>query len=180
MEEKKTSLWAHAGVNGAILGVILSIYSIILYFLGYTFNKPAGYLSLFLFFAFVLWSSISYRKAKGSLTYGQALGYGTLVGLFSSIISGLFTYLMFAVIAPDLMDGLIAFNEQELMNSGLTDDQVEQMMEMQSGLFTPLIQSLLSVLNSTIMAFIFSLITSIFARKKPQEGFAGAMSGIDD
>ena len=56
--------------------------------------------------------------------------------------------------------------QQQMLDQGLTEDQVEQAMEMQKGFMKPWVMVLISIPALTFMGFIFSLITSIFLKRE--------------
>ncbi len=56
--------------------------------------------------------------------------------------------------------------QEQMLEQGLTEEQVEQATEMQKVFMTPAIMSAISILSLTFMGFVFSLITSIFLKKE--------------
>src|SRR5579863_2926402 len=59
------------------------------------------------FFIFFLWKAMQERKTEdygGTISYGQCLGTGVLVGLFAGIAVGIFMYVYSTTINPGMID----------------------------------------------------------------------------
>ncbi len=108
----------------------------------------------------------------GTITYGNALGFGVMLSLFAGIILAVFTFIQMTVIDPEYISKLIAIVEEELASKGMADDQIEMALEMQKKFMTPAFISISAIFRLVFMGFIFSLITSIFLKKEksPFEG----------
>jgi len=59
------------------------------------------------------------------ITFGQALGAGVIIFLYYAIIMAVFTYILYAVIDPDLIDKQLAFTEEQMMKKGMPEAAVE-------------------------------------------------------
>ncbi len=59
----------------------------------------------------------SYRDnyLHGYITYGQAVGAGVVIFLYYSIIMAIFTYILYAVIDPELTAKQLAFTEEMMV-----------------------------------------------------------------
>ncbi|MCF6241756.1 MAG: DUF4199 domain-containing protein [Bacteroidales bacterium] len=169
--EKNTNIWKNALNWGVILGIVLSIYSLIIYFLGATLEKWAAYPSYIIMIAGIIYATIQYRDnmLNGSITYGKALGFGTLVMLFAGIILAIYSYVLYTLIDPDLITRILEKAEEEMVNKGLPDEQIEMALEMQSKFMKPWIMSVMSIFGSVFAGFIISLFTSIFLKKEVQD-----------
>ncbi len=166
--EKNTNIWKNAMNWGFILGIALIIYSLIIYFLGATFEKWAAYPTYLIMIAGIIYATIQYRDTMldGSITYGKALGFGVLVMLFAGVISAVYTYVLYSFIDPDLITKSLEVIEEEMINKGMADEQIELALEMQSKFMKPGILAILSIPGSAFAGFIISLFTSIFLKKE--------------
>ncbi len=106
------------------------------------------------------------QEQGGYISYGRALGTGTLTVLFASVITAFFTLALFTVIDPGLMDRMMTMREMAMYESGLSDDQIDMAMNMAERFASPAILSLSGFAGSVFIGFIFSLITSIFLKKE--------------
>ncbi|MFO7924772.1 MAG: DUF4199 domain-containing protein [Bacteroidales bacterium] len=169
MEKNKQSSLLKSTMNyGAMLGLALIIYSLLLWMMDATTNKYLGYVSSLITIAGIVLATRAFRDQEqgGFITYGRALAVGTLTSVFAGIITGFFTYLLYTVIDPGLIDKTYAIMEQTYYEAGMSDDQTEVAMNMAKRFTNPLMMSLLGLLGSAFMGFIFSLITSIFLKKE--------------
>jgi uncharacterized membrane protein (DUF485 family) len=165
--EKNTNIWKNALNWGIIIGIVLIIYSLIMYFLGLSLQKWVAYINYILIIGGIIYSTIQYRDTvlDGSITYGKALGFGTLVIMFGSIITALYAYVFYKYIDPGMITKILEMAEEEMVNKGLPDEQIEMALEMQSKFMKPGLMALMSIPVSALMGFLFSLITSIFLKK---------------
>ena len=148
--EKKVSVWQATLNSGLILGFALVIYTLLLYFLDQTFNRSLGWVSILIIIIGLVLGIKSFRDdARGGImSYGQGIGAGTIVGLYAGIIGAIFTFLLYEVIDPDLVGKLLTVTEERFLKSGrFPEEMVDQMMERQKKLTTPLIMSIGAIIN---------------------------------
>jgi hypothetical protein len=171
MEEKKSGLWKNAMNWGLILGIALIIYSLLMFFLDLSLEKWVSWVSYLVIIGGIIVATKSYRDnvLGGTISYGQALGFGTLIVMFASIIGAIYFYVFVTVIDTEFIGKMLLMAEDQLMKQGLPDEQIEMAVEMQKKFMTPMIMSLVSIPSTTFMGFIISLITSIFLKKKSEE-----------
>jgi hypothetical protein len=167
--EQKVSVWKANLNNGIILGLAGIVFTLILYFLDLTFNKSLGYvfllISVFLLYYFIKTYRDNYLH--GVMTYGQSVGAGVVIFLYYSIISAIFTYLLYTVIDTDLTNKLLAFIEEEMLKTGkIPESSIDTVMEMQKKFIKPEIMAPFSIINNMLFGTIISLIVSIFTRKE--------------
>ncbi len=176
MENQGNPMLKHTMNYGLIMGVILVIVSLVTYLFG-VMKTPTwvNIINYAIIIAIIVWGTIKYRNEVlgGSITYGNALGFGVLITLFAGIIVAVFTLLLATVIDPDYADKLLVMAEEEMVKTGIPDEQMEMALDMQKKFMTPVFISLSSLFGMVLMGFIFSLITSIFL-KKEKSPFAGS------
>src|SRR4051812_47080981 len=89
---------------GTLFGLCGVAVFLLFYFIGLDMqSKMPSFSQYALLIFFIVIGIKSYRDEDlgGSISYGKALGTGTLIGLFGGIITGVFTLLFFTYIAPD-------------------------------------------------------------------------------
>jgi hypothetical protein len=77
-----------------------------------------------------------------------------------------FTYLLYAVIDPDLVDKQLAFAEEEMIKRGIPESAIEAGMKVQTKIMKPGIMAPLSIFGSMFQGLIMSLIVAAFVRKE--------------
>ena len=116
MEEKST-FWKSAMTYGLYLGIIVTLYSVLLYVTGQNTNKSLGYISFLLYAGGIVLAQIYYRnnELNRTISYGQALGFGVAVMLSAGIITALYNIIIFKI-DPSLIDQLKTMTEEKLKN----------------------------------------------------------------
>ena len=155
---------------GLITGLALIIYTLLLYATNNLLNQnfALGVINYIILIAGIIIGTRSYRdqSLSGYITYGKALGYGVVLCVFTGIVVGIFTYLLYEVIDPSLMEQNMKVIQEEMLNRGISPDQVEAMTEMQARFRTPFMMLIGSIFTYSLLGLIFSLVTSAFLKKE--------------
>jgi len=178
---KKSEFLKNSMTFGAITGLALIIVGVIAYILDLQNSTINSFLQYGVMIAGIFLGTRNFRDKInfGSITYGKALGSGVLICLFSSIIMALYNYIFLKYIDPDFIGKLLEMIENEMLKQGLPDNQVEMALEMQRKIMTPTWISIIIIPSLTFMGFLFSLVTSIFLKRKSNP-FDEAMREVDD
>lgn len=171
MEEKSVSIWKSTMFSGIYLAVALILLSVIFYATGNMFSKVAQYSSYPIIIAGIIWGQLSYRKELGGIsTYGQALTAGLLTMVFASIITSIYTYLLYAIIDPSLQEQMRIFTEEQMVAQGkVPEEQMEMALNMAAKFQTPTMMAVIGIFGGALIGLIISLITAIFIKKNPSD-----------
>ncbi len=171
MENQKVSPWKGNFNWGLIMGFSMIIFSTVLYFLDQIGNQKLGYISMIIMVVVLFLGIKAYRDTflGGYITYGQVLGAGVIIGLYSAVISGLFTILLYKFIDPDLVNKLYAISENKMLEQGVSEGQIEVAMKLTKKFLNPYIMAAMGLFSSPFMAFIFSLILGIFMKNEGEK-----------
>ncbi|MFN8241742.1 MAG: DUF4199 domain-containing protein [Bacteroidales bacterium] len=166
--EEKVSVWKANLTNGIILGLIGVVFSLLLYFLDQMTNKGLGYLLILVNFVILFFMIKSFRDnyRHGFLTYGQSLGAGVVILLYSTIISVIFTYILYKYIDPGLVAKSIAASEEAMVKRGMTQEQIDMGLTFTKKFMTPEIMAISGLVFGMFFGTIGVLIVSIFTRKE--------------
>jgi len=169
MEEKQGSVLRHAMTYGAIIGLILIIYSILLYLMKLTFNTYFGIIQYFILAGGIYLGTKAFRDnfMKGYLSYGKALGMGVLISVFVGIITVFFSFIHMRFIDPGIIDQYIVEMEETLLRRGMTDSQIDLAMETSVKMLTSVWSIPIGVTSFTLYGLVISLITSAFVKREP-------------
>lgn len=181
MQENKSIFWKNSMNFGAIAGLAFIVYAVILFVLGLSESRTAGYLNYLILIAGIFIGTKQYRDNynNGLISYKNALGSGTLISLFASIILAFYMYVFIEFIDTDALDKLMVLTEERLLDRGMPDDQIEAAMEINRKFMTPAFVAILTVPTFTFFGFLFSLITSAIL-KKEGDMFNTDMKQIED
>lgn len=166
--ENKVSPWKanlNAGVILALLGII---WTLALWFFDQTTNRSLGLIFLVVIIIGLFLGIRSYRDKylNGFITYSQSLGAGVIIMVYYSIISAVFAYILYKFIDPNLTDKMLAITEEQLLERGMAEGMIEQSMNIQKKIMTPLVLSISSLVSGIFMGTIFSLIISLFTKRE--------------
>jgi MFS superfamily sulfate permease-like transporter len=166
--EQSVNPWKANLTNGLILGLIGIVYALVIYFLDLSFNKWQGWIFIVIQIVILFYLVKSFRDnyRYGMITFGQALGAGVIIFLYYAIIMAVFTYILYAVIDPDLSDKQLAFLEEQMLKRGTPEAAVEAGMKINEKIMKPAIMAPLSIFGSMFQGVIMSLIVAAFVRKE--------------
>lgn len=168
--ETKRSLGQVSLTYGVITGIGLVLYSLLLYSLDAQGEKFVSLLGYVILIAGMIMGALNYRNKDmgGFMSYSQSLGITFLVGLFASIVAGIYTYLFFEFFAPEQIEVILRRVEEEMWksNQNLSDERFEMAMEYTKKFTTPLWLAIGSWFSNTAGALITGLIASIFLKKE--------------
>ena len=166
--ENQVSVWKANLNTGLILGLLGVVWTLFLWFIDQSMNQTLGLVFLVVIIAGLVLGIRSYRDKykNGFITYGQSLGAGVIIMLYYSIISAVFTYIMYSFIDPGMPEKMLAATEQRLLDRGMSEGIIEQSMNFQAKIMVPWVLSLSGLFNGVLSGTVFSLIISIFTRKE--------------
>jgi hypothetical protein len=176
--ENKPSLFQHTMTWGAITGIILIVYSLVLYLAHQTYNQALGFLSYVLLIAGIIIGSIAYRDKVlgGFISYKDAFVTGLLITIFAGILSSFFSFILIRYIDPSVVEQSIAKAEEKMINRGMSEDQVELAMEKTKEFMGSPLMVLVGLLSFAFIGTIISLITAAIVKKEKSPFDTGAQA----
>lgn len=179
--EQKSLFWKNSIKHGIIIGLGLIIYSVILYVLELNLNNVLNNLSYLILIAGFYFGTKAYRdkELNGHINYGKAFGYSMIILLIAAIISNVYGYIFMKFIDPDIVEKIKALSEEKMLERGMSDEQVEMSMKMQSKFMSPGIMMIFGFVWYMIFGTILALLTSIFV-KKQGDPYQSAMQDIEE
>lgn len=164
----KPNLLKSTMTSGAILGVVLVIFSLVIYMTNLTYVTGIGYISYLFIIGGIVLGIKNYRdqEQQGFISYSQALGAGMLTVMFASIIVAVFVYLLYSVIDPGLIEKGIEVARENMAKKNLNDEQVELAINMTKKFMSPGFIVIFTILGYAILGLIFSLIAAAFMKKE--------------
>ncbi|QQS50231.1 MAG: DUF4199 domain-containing protein [Bacteroidota bacterium] len=162
-------IYKHALTFGLSLGITLSLFELLGYFLGIVI-KPI--MSLIYIAVVVSMLIIAIRKFRdqaegGFLSFGNAF----LVSFFTCLIAGaIWAVYRFAeyTLAPGIIEETLLTLEEEFLKNNMSEDQIESIMKLYTLFFTPAVVAVTTfVFNMGFGGAILSLIfAAIYKREK--------------
>ncbi len=184
MENKPVSVWKGTINPALMLGFVLIIYTLILYFLDKTFDRSIvlgiiGFAISIVGYAFGI-RSFRNDSRGGILTYGQGVGAGTVIGLYVGIIVAVFGIILYNLIDPELIEKFFISQEEAMIQQGkIPESLIEQQMNLLKKIVTPVSLPLFGIFNYVFTGVIISLVASIFLRREG-DAFKKAMADVEE
>jgi high-affinity Fe2+/Pb2+ permease len=155
-----------------ILSVCGALFNLLMYFTGFQTEKLATgqyfqWLGIVMMFV-VLWLGIKAVRdeapAKG-MSYGRAVGTGTLIALFSGLISAGYSFVHFKFVNTEFADFQIAMLRTQWEARGLAEAQMEQAEKFTRAMMGPVAQAILTPIFVTLFGLVCSLIIAAFLKR---------------
>ncbi len=155
---------------GLILGGITVVYSLILWVFGLSLNKPLGYVNIVFTIGVMFYGTKVYRDKylDGYMSFGQAFSSNFLIALYAAIIGAVYTFLLFKLIDPGLINTIkeTAIEAAMQKNPNISQEQMEQGMSKVGFFMSPAFFGITSLFMGAILAAILGLIVSFFHKKE--------------
>lgn len=164
-----------------ILSVTGALFSLAMYFAGFQTDKlatgqwvqPLGIVVMFV----VLWMGIKAVRdeapAKG-MSYGRAVGTGTLISFYSGLISAIYSYIHFKFVNTEFADYQIAMARPKWEAAGMAEAQMEQVEKFTRAMMGPGVQAGLTPIFVTLFGLVCALIIAAFLKRPGTEEANGS------
>ncbi len=172
---------------GIIAGLVLIVYSLLLYFFDLMFYKPFLLNNVVSFLIVIVFMVIGTKHLRdrimhGSMSYGKAFLSAFLIGLFAMIISLIFSNILSYVIDPGIRDKAYQYSAEQMLKKGrFTEEQIEtkieQLKQMTSNLKYVLISQFFALLVIGLINAVIALVAAAFL-KKEGDTFTDAMREV--
>lgn len=158
-----------------IITIAQAVFSLLMYFAGFQTEKMATgqYLNWIAFpiTIVLLWMGIKAVREESpdkSLTYGEGVGAGVLISLYSGLMSGVYNFIHFKYIVPEFFDFQMELIRSKWTAAGINDTQLEQMENMTRKFMGPVATAIMTPVMSVIIGLIIALIlAAILKRSTP-------------
>jgi hypothetical protein len=164
-----------------ILTVCSIVLQLLLFFTGFQTEKLATgqylqYLGMVIM-AIVLWLGIKAvrdEKPERTMTFGQRVGAGVLISLYSGLMSAVYTFVHFTFINTSFAEYTIALTRTKWAARGLTQAQMEGAEAITRWTLQPGVLAVLGVVIAVLIGLILSLIISALLKGKTPGASEGA------
>ena len=171
-ETAKAPFWKPDLTYGAIVGFVGILLGVILYFLNLSMETWVQWLSLAVTLVVMIYCLTAYRKEYlgGYASFGQIYLMALVIGIISTILGAAFSYLLYTVIDPELLDKVrLMAEERVLSNPRIPENMHEDILDRMEGRFTPARMVRMALIWGTGMYAILGLILAAFIKKSKPE-----------
>jgi ABC-type sugar transport system permease subunit len=157
-----------------ICGALLNL---LLYFTGFQTEKLATgqyfqWLGFIMMFA-ILWLGIKAVRDEApekGMSYGRGVGTGTLISLYSGLMSSVYSFIHFKFVNPEFADYQLALIRPKWEAAGMGEAQMDQAEKMTRAMMGPVAQAILTPIMAVLFGLILSLIiAAILKRPAPDQ-----------
>src|SRR6478609_5869846 len=103
------------------------------------------------------------------ISYGKALGAGTLISLFSSLMSGVYNFIHLKFVNTQFVDYQMEVIRLQWEKAGMSSTQMEQAEGVTRMMMGPVVQGVMTVIMGTIFGVIISLIIAAILKRPAPE-----------
>lgn len=163
-------------VKYALLGSALSIvWTLIGYIMGNEMQEKLKWLSSIVMIAITVFCFVAAIKEEraandGFISFGKAFGTAFKTGLIMAALGAIFSYLYFAFINTEYMSFVLDKAREEMTNRGMSDDQIDMAVKMQSKFMTPAVMAGIAFIGGIIINLIAALIIAAAMKKENPAG----------
>lgn len=170
METSQKSVGSQAINYGIITGLVMVLYALIIYIFDATTNQYLGYGSYVILLIGIILATKTYRDKEndGYLNYSAGIGLGTLIALYASILSGIFTFVLYKYIDPQAIEPMLQQAKEEMYKRGIEGEQLDQSIAVTRQFLKPHWMAISGIFYTTIVGLILSLIVSVFFKRTEQ------------
>ena len=157
---------------GLITGITLIVYTTILYTLNLTTNGGLSIVIYGILIGGLVLGMRDYRTANdGYMTYSEGLGLGALLSAVAGFLSASFTVFYTQFIDTDFQARLAEQMREQLEEKNLSDEQIDQSIELVQKMQTPGLQFIFGLLGTILIGVVFSLAIAAFIRRNKANPF---------
>ena len=158
---------------GLITGIMLVVYSIILYTFNLTTNKALSLIIYGILIGGLILGMREYRANNGGyMTYGEGMGLGALLSAIAGLLSSAFTVFYTQIIDPGFQERMIGQVRDQMEGQGqLSDEQIDKAIELMQKFQSPGLQFLFGLLGTILIGVVLSLIIAAFIRRNKTNPF---------
>lgn len=159
------------GVKYGLIGGLLSILSGLLFYLLDMSNAvPAQIVGYVIMVGIFIATTIGLKKAQGGyITISDGIKNAVITALIFGAISALWYVVFTKFIDPSVMEKALTEAKMKMEESGLSDNQIKQQMEMTKKFMAPYIVIPMMLVFMSIFGIIIGLITSAIIKNERPE-----------
>lgn len=168
--EAPKSAWGVALKYAVITALASFIFSLLVYLMNLYTTTWINYLAYIILLAGLIFTVRERRDKElgGFITFGQAFGTGFLFCIITALIGVVTSYVMIQYIAPEMVEEILKVSEQNMIEKGVPEEQIEMAMSWTRRFMTPLWMAIWSIVMTTIFGAILSLVVArIMKRENP-------------
>ena len=168
--EKEPSVASVALKYGLLFGLVGVVFQAILMVTNLGDNRWLSSLGFVILIVGIVLAMKSYKEQNlGYMSYGQGLGIGALLSGVYGFCTGLFSWIYMEFVDPEYMGRMMEKQRVQMLEQGLSDEQVDAGMAMAENFQGPLVTVGGAAIVTLIFGFFLSLIISAIIKNSRPE-----------
>jgi ABC-type transport system involved in multi-copper enzyme maturation permease subunit len=164
-------------IYALILTICGALLNLLLFFTGFQTEKLATgqyfqWLGFVMMFA-ILWLGIKAVRDEApekGMSYGRGVGTGTLISLYSGLMSSIYSFIHFKFVNPQFADYQLALIRPKWEAAGMPEAQMDQAEKVTRAMMGPVAQAIMTPIMVVLFGLILSLIiAAILKRPAPDQ-----------
>jgi hypothetical protein len=155
-----------------IMTVCGALFNLLMYFTGFQTEKLASgkyfqWLGLVMIFV-VLWLGIKAVRDEAptkGMSYGRAVGTGTLIAFYSGLMSAIYSFIHFKFINTEFADYQLAIIRQKWEAAGMAEAKMDQAEKFTRAMMSPVAQAIMTPFFVTLIGVLCALIIAAFLKR---------------
>jgi len=162
--------------NGLYYGIVLILASLVVYALGMHLEPTGGYINFAIIavsiIAFPIIGMSAFQKANGGfMSWGQGVKIGVGIVVIGTLLTVIYQHLFTAFIEPEFYTQVEEVTRKGLYDAGLTEDQINAQIEMQSKFQGTIVGDAIGLLFMAFVGFVVSAIIAAVKKKTEEETY---------
>jgi hypothetical protein len=156
------------GLIAALIGII---YFVVLNTMGVDVSQgPGSWFRILITIGIIIMAHKYFKdNTNGFMTYGEGVNISLWMGIVSSIIGSIFTYIYVKFIDSTFLEKITQNQIEAMESKGMSEEQIDQAMKFASMFTSPEAIFLFGLFFGFVGTLIFGLIVSIFTKKTAPE-----------
>lgn len=163
----KPSLSKNAFIYGLYTSLAMILMSLMFFALDMHLKTWPGYFSYVILIAGIVLAILNYRDRlnRGFISYSHGFQTGAIISAVVAVALAAYIYIYHTVINPEGVQQLLDLTQEKLAERGLSDDMIDQQIEMSAKFMKPGLMAIFSLIGQLIFGLIISLIVPLFLKK---------------
>ena len=162
--------------NGLYYGIVTILASLVIYALGMHLEPTGGYINFAVIaialIAFPIMGMSTFKKNNGGfMTWGQGVKIGVGIVIIGSLIGVLYQHIFTGFIEPEFYAQVEEMTRQGLFDAGMTEEQINAQIEMQSKFQGTIIGDAIGLLFMAFVGFVVSAIVAAVKKQTEEETY---------
>jgi len=171
-ENAKAPFLKPALIYGAILGVVSVFITLVFYFLGLSTARWSSWVNSLIMLVLLVYLMIQYRKEYlgGYASFGQIFVMVLVsAGIVATIINTIFSYLLWTVIDPGVLDQMRVVAQERIMNNPrIPESMYDNLFERMEKNFQVSRMIKMALIGGVVINAILGLIIAAFLKKEEE------------